>query len=161
MFTGDRSGDWLFRALYRAGFANQPISINRLDGLRLTGCYITATLRCAPPQNAPLASEINRCRPFLLDELRLLRRVRVVIGLGRIGFENVLNAYRETGRIQYGKKPLFAHGAMCRFDNLTVIASFHPSQQNTFTGRLTEMMFDRVFTQARQCMRAATYSTES
>lgn len=161
MFTGDESGNWLFRALYRAGFANQPTSTNRLDGLRLADCYITAALRCVPPQNAPLAREIDRCRPFLLDELNLLRSVRVVIGLGRIGFQNVLGAYREMGRIQYRKKPFFAHGAMYRFDNLTVIASYHPSQQNTFTGKLTEKMFDRVFTQARQCMRTATYSTES
>lgn len=148
MFTGDESGNWLFRALHRAGFANQPLSHNRSDGLLLTDCYITATLRCAPPKNKPSSKEIERCRPFLLREITLLRNVRVVVGLGRIGFTNALKGYRELGRISFSKMPAFAHGATYSFGELTFIASFHPSQQNTFTGRLTAPMLDEVFLQA-------------
>jgi uracil-DNA glycosylase len=152
MFTGDESGNWLFRALHRAGFADRPDSVDRCDGLTLTDCYITATLRCAPPLNKPLALEIRRCRPHLLDEILLLSDVRVVVGLGRIGFENALNAYRLLGRIAYERKPHFGHGASCRFGDLTFIASFHPSQQNTYTGRLTEEMLDAVFRNVRKVL---------
>jgi uracil-DNA glycosylase family 4 len=152
MFTGDRSGDWLFRALYRAGFASQPTSVNREDGTRLRTCYITAAVRCAPPENRPSRSELVQCRPYLLEEIALLSSVQVVIGLGRIGFESALAAYRTSGLISYRRKPGFAHGMVCRFGTLTFIASFHPSQQNTFTGRLTEEMFDGIFATARNLL---------
>jgi len=155
MFTGDRSGDWLFRALHKAGFANQPSSLSRADGLRLNDCYITAALRCAPPLNKPLPLEARRCRPYLLSEIRLLTRVSVVVGLGRIGFDAALSAFRELGRIRYGARPSFGHGRVARLDALTFIASYHPSQQNTFTGRLTEPMLDAVFASAREFIASA------
>lgn len=150
MFTGDRSGEWLFRALYKAGFANQPLSLHEGDGLRLTDCYITATARCAPPQNKLLPEEIRNCRPYLLQELEAITRLRVVVGLGSTAFRSALEALRAIGRISYRRVPAFAHGAEYRFDALSVIASYHPSQQNTFTGRLTMPMFDRVFRLARR-----------
>lgn len=153
MFTGDNSGNWLYRALHKAGLANHSESVNRNDGLKLTDCYITATLRCAPPQNRPTPKEILTCEPYLLEEIRLLKNVLVVVGLGRIGFEAALHAYREIGRIEYAKRPKFAHCASYRMGDFTFIASFHPSQQNTFTGKLTEPMFDRVFTEARRLLR--------
>jgi len=152
MFTGDESGNWLFRALHTAGFADRPESIHRDDGLRLTGCYIVAALRCAPPQNKPLPVELARCRPFLLDELRLLHNVRVVVGLGKIGFENALKAYRDLGRVQFARMPRFAHGASYELGGLTFIASYHPSQQNTFTGKLTRAMLDGIFAQVRRVL---------
>ena len=145
MFTGDRSGIWLYRALFRAGFANQPESIHGGDGLVLHDCYVTAAARCAPPNNKLLPGELHTCQPFLLRELLLLRRVRVVVGLGSVGFRAAAECLRAIGRIEYGQRPSFAHGAVHRFRGLTLIASYHPSQQNTFTGRLTERMFDRVF----------------
>jgi len=154
MFTGDESGNWLFRALHRAGFANQPMSVSRHDGLQLTGCYITAALRCAPPLNKPTAREVASCRRYLDQELALLRNVTVVIGLGRIGFDAALEAYRRGGRITYVRKPAFRHGAGYRFGKLTFIASYHPSQQNTFTGKLTQPMFDRVFRKAQRVLTA-------
>ena len=150
MFTGDESGNWLFRALYKAGFANQPESIHRDDGLRLTGCYITATLRCAPPANKPAREEILACRPFLLQELAILKNVKVVVGLGKIGFEAAIRAYVEAGRITTPAMPKFGHGAAYVFGGLTFIGSYHPSQQNTFTGKLTRPMFDRVFSLAKK-----------
>jgi len=149
MFTGDRSGDWLYRALYKAGFANQPTSASREDGLMLTNCYITATCRCAPPENKLLPKEIMNCRPFLLKELLLLNRVKVVVGLGRIGFDAAATAVREFSRGPKGKKPLFSHRAEYALnDRFTLLGSFHPSQQNTFTGKLTEPMFDSIFRRA-------------
>jgi uracil-DNA glycosylase family 4 len=150
MFTGDESGNWLYRALHRAGFANQPQSIQRNDGLKLTDCYITATLRCAPPQNKPTPREVLNCKPYLLREIALLKDVRVIVGLGRIGFDAALSAYRELGRIEFMRKPKFGHCKIYHFDSLTFIASFHPSQQNTFTGKLTEPMLDRVFQIAKK-----------
>jgi uracil-DNA glycosylase family 4 len=152
MFTGDESGNWLYRALYKAGFANQPTSIHRGDGLKLTDCYITATCRCAPPQNKPLPKEIGNCKPFLLHEINLLKNIRVVVGLGRIGFEAALKAYREAGKIEPSRKLLFSHCAVHLLGQFTFIASYHPSQQNTFTKRLTEPMLDRVFTTARKIL---------
>ncbi|MBM2841825.1 MAG: Uracil-DNA glycosylase [Bacteroidetes bacterium] len=150
MFTGDESGNWLYRALYKAGFANQPTSVHRNDGLKLRDCYITATCRCAPPQNKLLPKEISNCRPYLLEEIELLKNIRVVVGLGRIGFDAALNAYREIGRIAFRTRPKFAHCASYEFDDLTFIASFHPSQQNTFTRRLTKPMLDKVFRTAKK-----------
>lgn len=150
MFTGDESGNWLFRALHASGFANQPDSASASDGLMLSDCYITATCRCAPPKNTLLPQEIRNCRRFLLREIELLTRVRVVVGLGRIGFENALAAFRELGRIEYARRPAFAHAARYRLGDLTFIASYHPSQQNTFTGKLTPAMLLRVFRDARR-----------
>jgi uracil-DNA glycosylase len=149
MFTGDESGNFLFNALYRSGYANQPGSTGRDDGTRLVDCYMTATCRCVPPLNKPLPAEINRCRPFLHREVMLLKDVKVVIGLGRIGYDAALKTYRDLGRIRFTRKPEFGHCVVHRFDGLTLIGSYHPSQQNTFTGRLTPAMLDRVFRQAR------------
>jgi uracil-DNA glycosylase family 4 len=151
MFTGDRSGDWLYRTLHKFGFANQSTSNSREDGLKLTDCYITATCRCAPPANKLLPQEILNCRPYLLREIELLRRVRVVIGLGKVGFDNAFNAYRELGLTDLKVRPKFAHGAMCKLnDRVTLLGSFHPSQQNTFTGKLTQPMFDAVLREAKR-----------
>lgn len=152
MFTGDNSGNWLYRALHKAGFANQPESVHRSDGLKLTNCYITATVRCAPPENKPTPAEIHRCSSFLHREITLLKNVRVIVGLGRIGFENALKAFHDLELIEFKKKPDFAHGAVHTIGKYTFIASFHPSQQNTFTGRLTEPMFDEVFRKARRAL---------
>jgi len=150
IFTGDRSGDWLFRALWEAGFANQPTSEHRADGLRLRDAWITATIRCAPPANKPLPAEIARCEPFLLTELRLLDRVRVVVGLGRVGWQAYLRARRALGAPRPTRAPVFGHGVATRLDDgVTLIASYHPSQQNTFTGKLTREMLRNVFEQAR------------
>ena len=158
MFTGDESGNWLFRALHKAGFANQPASIGRSDGLVLRDCYITATLRCAPPQNRPLPVEIARCRRYLLEEVKLLTRVQVVVGLGRIGFEAALKIYRDAGRITWTRKPVFGHGEVTALNDLAFIASFHPSQQNTFTGRLTERMLDEIFLKVKEVVWSADVS---
>jgi uracil-DNA glycosylase family 4 len=152
MFTGDNSGIWLYRALFKARFANQPEASHLNDGLKLQDCYVTAALRCAPPKNKPTPKELLNCRAYLLKEILLLRRVCVVVGLGRIGFEAALSAYSELHRIEYKVKPKFSHCATYRFDDLAFIASFHPSQQNTFTGKLTRPMFDRVFTKVRQIL---------
>jgi uracil-DNA glycosylase len=151
MFTGDRSGDWLYRALYRAGFANQPASINRADGLALADCYITAVIHCAPPNNKPLPEEINNCRCFLRKEINLLRQVKVVVALGGLAFQTAISSFGlpppETGK---QRKPKFGHGseAILKTGGL-LIGSYHPSQQNTFTGRLTEEMLDAIFSRAR------------
>ena len=150
MFTGDRSGEWLYRALHRAGFASQPESLHAGDGLALFDCWITATNHCAPPDNKPLPEEIANCRPFLLRELELLDRVRVVVGLGKIAFDAAARAIVETGLGAFARKPAFAHGAEHQAaPRLTLLGSYHPSQQNTFTGRLTEPMLDAVFARAR------------
>ena len=150
MFTGDRSGDWLFRALHKAGFANQPASQHRDDGLKLKNCYITATLHCAPPLNKPLPREIKNCRSFLHDEFALLKNVRVIMALGKIGFDTALWLCREFGLQNFERRPKFFHKAEYQLlDNRLLLASFHPSQLNTFTGRLTEEMFDAVFRRAK------------
>lgn len=154
IFTGDRSGDWLYGALHAAGFASQPHSVSRDDGMRLNDCYITAAVRCAPPGNKPRPEEFDRCRPFLVEELRLLRRARVVIALGRIAFESYLKACRELGHVLPRPLPGFGHGKMRHLPwGVTLIGSYHPSQQNTFTGRLTAPMFAAVFAAARQALR--------
>ena len=153
MFTGDRSGDWLFDALHHAGFANRPTSRHRDDGLRLSDAYITAALRCAPPTNKPMPRELARCEPYLLEELRLLDRVSVVVGLGRIGWQAYLRARRRLGAPRPRRAPRFAHGAVTTFaDRITLIASYHPSQQNTFTGKLTRPMLRAVFMTARRLL---------
>jgi len=150
MFTGDRSGDWLYRALHRHGFANQETSEHRDDGLGLTDCYITAACRCAPPQNKPTRREIQACRPFLLNELELLSNVKVVIGLGRIGFDTAFDSLTVSRSAHDSRRPVFGHGVDIDLgDTLHLLGSYHPSQQNTFTGRLTEKMFNAVFNRAR------------
>lgn len=154
IFTGDRSGDWLYRALYHFGFANQPTSTNRGDGLRLLDCYITAAVHCAPPDNKPLPSEFVNCRPYLLDELQRLKKVRVAVPLGLIGFKTYFAARKELGWPNPAPLPPFGHGLASRLpDGVTVISSYHPSQQNTQTGKLTEAMLDDVFRQAREIIR--------
>ena len=152
MFTGDRSGDWLFRALHAAGFANQATSTHPGDGLRLEGAYITATARCAPPGNKPTPAEMARCRPFLLEELRLLSRVRVVIALGKIGWDAYLRSRRAAGLAVPRPLPRFGHGAVAAMPDggPVLLGCFHPSQQNTFTGKLTRAMLDSVFVRARE-----------
>jgi uracil-DNA glycosylase family 4 len=156
MFTGDRSGDWLFDALHHAGFANQATSVRPDDGLRLRDAYITATLRCAPPLNKPLPDEIERCEPYLLEELRRLDRVRVVVGLGRIGWQAYLRTRKRLDLPRPTAPPRFGHGVATRFvDGMTLLACYHPSQQNTFTGKLTRPMLRGVFTQARRLLESA------
>jgi uracil-DNA glycosylase family 4 len=150
MFTGDRSGDFLYAALHRAGFANQPIAISRDDGLQLTDAYIAAAGRCAPPDNKPTSEELNRCRPYLIEELRLLQNVCVIVALGKLAFETVLATLADRGVAIPKPRPAFGHAAVYQIDRYALIASYHPSQRNTQTGLLTPPMFDRVFAQARQ-----------
>lgn len=152
IFTGDRSGDWLFRALHRAGFANQSTSSHRGDGLTLTNCFISATARCAPPDNKPLPSEVANCRRYLQAEVDLLwPQLRVVVVLGRIAHEAWLNQLRHRGVEVPKPSPTFGHLLEHAFAGApTMLCSFHPSQQNTQTGRLTEPMFDAVWQRARE-----------
>jgi uracil-DNA glycosylase family 4 len=153
MFTGDQSGTWLFRALHEAGFASQPTSEHREDGLRLRDAYVTAAARCAPPANKPTPAELAACRPYLLEELRRLPRVRVVIGLGRIGWATYLQARRALGAPPALRTPVFGHNVPTRFaDGCVLLGCYHPSQQNTFTGRLSRPMLRRVFTRARRLL---------
>jgi uracil-DNA glycosylase family 4 len=149
VFTGDRSGDWLFASMHRTGFANQPRSEHLGDGLRLDGAFVGAAVRCAPPANRPLPAERDNCLPYAAEELRLLPDVRVVLCLGQFAWDNAARLYSVR------PKPRFGHGAEHAIDGgPTVLASFHPSQQNTFTGRLTEPMLDAVFLRAREIAHA-------
>ena len=153
IFTGDRSGDWLYRALYNFGFSNRPTSTHRGDGLRLIQCYITAAVHCAPPDNKPLPPEFANCRPYLLDELQRLKRVRVVVALGMIAFKTYFAARKQLGWKNPSPLPPFGHGFTAQLpDGLTIINSYHPSQQNTQTGKLTEIMLDDVFRNARRIL---------
>jgi uracil-DNA glycosylase len=147
IFTGDRSGDWLFAALWRAGFANQPTSVARDDGLTLSDCFVTAAVRCAPPANRPLPSERDNCLGWLQGELALLTRVQVIVCLGGFAWDVAL---RVAGAPVPRPRPKFGHGAVARVGRFELIGSYHPSQQNTFTGRLTEPMMDDVFAMARE-----------
>ena len=145
VFTGDRSGDWLFRALWKAGYANQPTSVDAADGLELTGAYVAAVVRCAPPANKPTPDERDLCLGYLRREAALLTRVRVVVALGRFALDGVCRLY--------GLRPLRRFGHLVEHalpDGRTLLCSFHPSQQNTFTGVLTEPAFDAVFSRARE-----------
>ena len=153
IFTGDRSGDWLYGALHTAGFANQPNSDHRADGLKLTDCYITAAVRCAPPGNKPSLAEFKRCRPYLVQELQFFRALKVVIALGKIAFDSFLAAYQDCGGAVPKPRPRFAHGLVHDLpDGIRLICSYHPSQQNTFTGKLTKPMFRRVFELAKAAL---------
>ena len=154
VFTGDRSGDWLYAALFRAGLANQPTSVDRDDGLRLRDAYVTAVNRCPPPQNRPTTEERDNCLPYLVRELRLLRSARVIVALGAYAWTGSLLALAELGVELPRPRPRFAHGAEVRLEvpggrEWQLLGCFHPSQQNTFTGRLTEPMLDDVLVRAR------------
>jgi uracil-DNA glycosylase family 4 len=152
MFTGDRSGDWLYRALYTFGFANQPVSLHRRDGLKLKDAYVTAAVRCAPPGNRPAPEEVARCREFLAAELRLLHGVRVVVALGHLAFRAYLAARAQIGAGVPSPRPRFAHGAVVDLGGVRLLGSYHPSQQNTFTGKLTRAAFHRVFRTAARLL---------
>ena len=152
MFTGDSSGEFLYRALFETGFASQPSSIARDDGLRLRDAYISAAVRCAPPGNKPLPVEIQNCRLYLEQELELLENVRVVVALGRLAFDGYLSILRSQGKIARRSDFAFAHGQEHRMGpgQPLLISSYHPSQQNTFTGKLTQTMLQAVFRKARR-----------
>jgi uracil-DNA glycosylase family 4 len=146
VFTGDRSGDFLFAALHRAGFANQPRSCSRADGLELRDCYITPLVRCAPPANKPTREEVLQCRGYLRREWRLLSGVRAILVLGKVAMDGFLDVLQEEGRVPPRKSFPFGHAAGYDLgEGLHLFASYHPSQQNTFTGKLTPRSFDRVF----------------
>jgi uracil-DNA glycosylase family 4 len=148
VFTGDRSGDWLFRAMHEAGLANQPTSSNRNDGLSLRDAWVTVAVRCAPPDNKPLPLERKKCENFLDREFALLRKVRVVVCLGNFAYVAACDHFSVSPR------PKFAHGAVVDAGAVTLVCSYHPSQQNTFTGRLTEPMLANVFATAVRLARA-------
>jgi uracil-DNA glycosylase family 4 len=152
MFTGDSSGDTLYPALYRAGFANQSVATDLKDGMQLKGVFITALARCVPPENKPLAEELNRCRSFIIEELRMLSRVRVVLALGGMAFNGTLRALREMG--YEAPRLKFKHGGLHDLGpGLPILAAcYHPSRQNTQTGRLTDAMLDEVFQRIRKAL---------
>ena len=151
MFTGDRSGDWLYASLFRTGFANQPTSMARGDGLRLSDAFVTAAVKCAPPDNRPTVDERNRCHPFLVREWEALSRSKVVVCLGGFAWGQAIRTLRMTGVPIPSPVPRFGHLATVHLERGPVlIGSYHPSQQNTFTGRLTEPMLDAVFEAARR-----------
>lgn len=157
MFTGDRSGDWLYAALHRAGFASQPTSAHRGDGLELSDIFVSAAVRCAPPANKPTPQEREACRPFLERELDLFTDLRALVVLGGFSFAQMLRVWRARGGVVPKPAPKFGHGVEVvlggsegGLPNLSLLASYHPSQQNTFTGTLTEPMFDSIWQRARE-----------
>jgi uracil-DNA glycosylase family 4 len=150
MFTGDRSGDWLYAALHRAGYANRPQSVRREDGLRLRDAHVTAVVRCAPPANRPIPAERDNCLPYLERELALLERCRTILALGAFAWDGALLALRGLGQATPRPKPRFGHGAEVAIGEWGLLGCYHPSQQNTFTGRLTEAMLDDIFVRARE-----------
>jgi uracil-DNA glycosylase family 4 len=153
MFTGDRSGDWVFGTLHKFGFASSPDSQHRNDGLALKDAYITAALHCAPPANKPLREEMSNCRPYLLKELEFLTQVQVVVALGKIAFDTYLGTYPARGLELPSPRPSFGHNLEYALSpGVVLIGSYHPSQQNTQTGRLTKEMFDAVFRKARELL---------
>ena len=155
MFTGDRSGDWLFAALHRAGYANQPTSSSIDDGLTLRDAYVTAAVRCAPPANKPTPEERDRCLPYLNRELALLTKIRVVVALGGFAYAAAWKMLGEAGVQLPRPRPPFGHLVEVETERVTVLGCYHPSQQNTFTGKLTEPMLDAVFARARELSRPA------
>ncbi len=152
VFTGDRSGDWLYAALHRAGFANQAASVSVDDGLRLKDAYVACIVRCAPPDNKPSPVERDRCIGYFERELTLLPRVRAILALGAFAWDGVLLAATALGHVPPKPRPKFAHGAQAAIGPWRLFGSYHVSQQNTFTGRLTEPMLDAVFTAARSAL---------
>jgi uracil-DNA glycosylase family 4 len=154
IFTGDRSGDWLYEALHRAGFANQPTSVRKDDGLRLSDCYIAACVRCAPPANKPTPQERDNCRPYLVEEFGFLKQVRVIVCLGGFAWDGALRALRDLGHVP-DRKPRFGHAAEATVGPYRLLGCYHPSQQNTFTGKLTRPMLDGVFKRAKELANAA------
>jgi uracil-DNA glycosylase len=150
IFTGDRSGDWLFASLYRTGFANQPTSVSRDDGLRLRDCWIAAAVRCAPPANRPTPQERDNCLPWSVRELELLGQARLIVCLGSFAWDAALRLRAALGEPVPRPKPRFGHGAEMAAERWPLLGCFHPSQQNTFTGKLTEPMMDAVFERARE-----------
>lgn len=163
MFTGDSSGDFLYPVLYATGFASQPTSISRDDGLELRDAYISAVARCAPPDNKPAIEEIRNCRPYLVRDLELLKQVRVVVALGRVAFDAYLGILQEQGKIARRSAFLFGHNAVHETGpgQPLLIGSYHPSQQNTSTGKLTEPMFRAVFEGARRHILSDVRSAEA
>jgi uracil-DNA glycosylase family 4 len=149
MFTGDRSGDFLYRSLYRAGFASQPTSQSSTDGLTLTNAWITAAAHCAPPDNKPTPEELRNCRPWLEKEFEAFRNARVIVALGRIAFDACLAILKQRGQIANTSSYKFGHGVLHQLEP-ALLCSYHPSQQNTSTGRLTQAMLDDIFLQAAQ-----------
>jgi uracil-DNA glycosylase family 4 len=152
VFTGDRSGEWLFAALHRAGLGSQPRSISRLDDLTLLDTYVTAAVKCAPPDNKPMPDERSNCERFLMAELDVLDRLRVIVCLGGFAWDQAIRVLGRRGLEIPRPRPRFGHAAMAKVGGLALIGSYHPSQQNTFTGRLTEPMFDQVFELARSVL---------
>jgi uracil-DNA glycosylase family 4 len=150
VFTGDRSGDWLFGALHTAGFANQPESRSRDDGLELRDCWVTAAVRCAPPANKPTPAERDTCLPYAGRELELLTRARVIVCLGAFAWDAALRLLAAAGVQRPRPRPRFGHGAELAVGRFTLVGCFHPSQQNTFTGKLTHAMIDAVMARARE-----------
>ena len=150
VFTGDRSGDWLFASMHRCGLANQPESVHPGDGLRLNGVYISAAVRCAPPANKPLPEERDNCLPYLVRELRLLQNVRVMVALGSFGWDALLRVFSEASGTAPRPRPRFGHGSEADLGAYKLLGSYHPSQQNTFTGKLTEAMTDAIFLRAQE-----------
>lgn len=150
MFTGDRSGEWLYAALHRAGYASRPASEHRGDGLRLSDAYVTAVVRCAPPANRPAPAERDNCLPFLERELSMLERCQTIVALGSFAWDGALRAIRGLGGELPRPRPRFGHGAETSAGRWLLLGCYHPSQQNTFTGRLTEPMLDAVLTRARE-----------
>ncbi|MGH2974863.1 MAG: uracil-DNA glycosylase [Solirubrobacterales bacterium] len=148
MFTGDRSGEWLYAALHRAGYANRPVSEHREDGLALSDSYVTAVVRCAPPANRPTPEERDNCLPYLERELTLLGRCNTIVALGAFAWDGALRAARSLGVELPRPRPRFGHGAEVEIGRWTMLGCYHPSQQNTFTGRLTEPMLDAVLARA-------------
>jgi uracil-DNA glycosylase family 4 len=153
VFTGDRSGDWLFASLHRTGYANQPISLRADDGLRLHDAYVAAAVRCAPPANRPTPEERDRCLPYLGRELALLDQVRVIVALGGFAYEALWRTLGLAGVGLPAPRPRFGHGVEVATPRATIVCCYHPSQQNTFTGRLTEDMLDAIFRRARELSR--------
>jgi uracil-DNA glycosylase family 4 len=149
IFTGDRSGDWLFASLHRTGFANQPVSVSKDDGLRLSGAYIAAVNRCCPPGNRPTPEERDNCLPYLVRELDLLDGVQVIVALGSFAWDGALRAIGALGHPRPRPRPRFGHGAEAEVGPYVLLGCYHPSQQNTFTGVLTEDNLDAVFRRAR------------
>lgn len=152
VFTGDRSGDWLYAALHRFGFANQPTSVQRDDGLELQDAFVTAAVRCAPPDNKPTREEFDTCGAFLRQEITLLPRLQVVIALGKLAFDAYLAARVASGGGISKPRPRFGHATVWPLGDITLVGSYHPSQRNTQTGFLTTEMFDAVFARARSLL---------